>query len=524
MTDNLSRTIGAHQLKFGMDYRRLNPTAGLVPSESQALFLSLSNVLANSMAEGYISSRTANVQLAFQNRCLFAQDTWKATRSLTLTYGLRWEYNGAPTSPNGTLPYTVTGVNDLATMTLAPSGTPLWKAQKDDFAPRLGIAWQVLPNVVVRAGAGIFYDLGYSDVADGASAFPYAQGKALFGVPFPLSAAEAAPPPFTTNPPVSYLAVVNPNHVLPRTYEWNAAVEKSIGQSDVISVTYLGAAGRKLMRQDIYVAPNPNFAGEFDLMSNDADSSYQALQAQFRHRFAHGLQTLLSYTWAHSIDDDSSDAYFANVPPNDAPLSEERGSSDYDIRQTFSGAVSYNIPAPGAGISKRVFGRWSVDSIVYARTAPPVNVVTGTDPFPARARRLELTGLSARTWFREYRSGLTIRIPVAAEKSTRLHSANRADWHREIWDEMPCADSALPKSIWHFADSSNFASGFLFRREPTSSTSSTTPTLALPSTTSRLRNSGNRRRCWEPRWEAAVRMADSIRCIKSAVRGQCSSR
>ncbi len=51
------------------------------------------------------------------------------------------------------------------------------------------------------------------------------------------------------------------------------------------------------MRQDIYIAPNPEFTGEFDLMKNDGDSSYHALQAQYRHRFSHGLQTLLSYTW-----------------------------------------------------------------------------------------------------------------------------------------------------------------------------------------------------------------------------------
>jgi hypothetical protein len=136
------------------------------------------------------------------------------------------------------------------------------------------------------------------------------------------------------------------------------------------------------MRLDSYDAPNPNFTGEFDLMRNDADSSYNALQLQFRHRLAHGLQTLLSYTWAHSIDDDSSDAYPANVPPNDAPLSQERGSSDYDIRDTFSAAISYNIPAPGSGIWKSTFGNWSTDSIVYVRSAPPVNVVTGQDPFP----------------------------------------------------------------------------------------------------------------------------------------------
>jgi hypothetical protein len=158
-------------------------------------------------------------------------------------------------------------------------------------------------------------------------------------------------------------------------------VERTLGKADVVTLTYLGAAGRKLMRQDIYYQPNPNFTGEFDVMRNGADSSYQALQAQFRHRLSHGLQTLLSYTWAHAIDNASSDAYYLHVPPGNSASDQERGSSDYDIRHTFSSAVSYNIPAPSGGIWKSILGNWSTDSIVYARTPPPVNVVTGLNPF-----------------------------------------------------------------------------------------------------------------------------------------------
>jgi hypothetical protein len=381
LTDSVSRIVGVHQLKFGFDYRRLSPEAGLAAYTAQYLFLSLSNALANTLPEAYIAARSADVQLILANWSLFAQDTWNLTHALTITWGLRWEYNAAPSSPDGTLPFTVTGVDDLATMKLAPPGTPLWKPQKDDFAPRLGAAWQPLPNLVLRAGAGVFYDLGYSAVADGATAFPFAQSKTILNTSFPLSAADAAPPAFTTNPPVSYLAVVDPNHVLPRTYEWNAAVETTLGKADALTVTYVGAAGRKLMRQDIYNAPNPEFPGEFDLMRNDADSIYQALQVQFRHRLAYGLRTMFSYAWAHSIDDASSDALYLNVPPGDSPSSRERASSDFDIRQTLSGAISYNIPGLGGGIRKVVFGNWSTDSIVYARTAPPVNVVTGLDPF-----------------------------------------------------------------------------------------------------------------------------------------------
>ena len=380
ITENVSFDVGAHQMKFGVDYRRLSPDAGLAPYQVQYIFLSLSNVLSNTVPQASIVARTADVQLLFSNWSLFAQDTWKATHTLTITYGLRWEYNTAPSSPNGTLPFTVTQVNVFATMTLAPPGTPLWHPQKDDFAPRLGIAWQPLPNLVLRAGAGIFYDLGYSAVADGTGAFPFAQQKIIPNTSFPLSAANAAAPPLTTTPPVAYLAVLDPDHVLPRTYEWNAAVERTLGKANVVTVTYLGAAGRKLMRQDLYNAPNSTFTGEFDLMRNGSNSSYQALQAQYRHRLAHGLQTLLSYTWAHSIDDASSDAYYVNSPPGTA--SSMRGSSDYDIRHTFSGAISYDIPAPGNGIWNSILGNWSTDSIVYARTAPPVNVVTGLNPFP----------------------------------------------------------------------------------------------------------------------------------------------
>ncbi len=225
VTDNVSRSMGAHQLKFGIDYRRLNPEAGLAPYTAQYLFLSLPNVLADTVPEALINTRTADVQLLFSNWSLFAQDTWKAARALTITWGLRWEYNAAPSSPNGTLPFTVAGADNPSTMTLAPPGTPLWRPQKDDFAPRLGVAWQPLPNLVLRAGAGVFYDLGYSAVADGASAFPYAQGKTVLNTAFPLSGANAAPPAFTTTPPVSYLAVVDPNHVLAQ----NLRVERGGG-------------------------------------------------------------------------------------------------------------------------------------------------------------------------------------------------------------------------------------------------------------------------------------------------------
>jgi hypothetical protein len=381
-TDNVSWIFSGHQLKFGIDYRRLNPEEGYGTYQQSYVFGTLANVLANSAPQVAVVSRTPDVQVVTSNWSLFAQDTWRISRNLTITYGLRWEYDTSPSSPNGTPPFTVSEVTNLATTTLAPAGTALWRPQRDDFAPRLGFAWQANPNLVVRAGAGVFYDLGYSDIANAMISFPYIQENLISGTSFPLNPSAATPPPFTTNPPASAMSVVDPNHVLPRTYEWNAAIEHSILSADALTLTYIGAGGRKLMRRDVYQAPNPNFTGEFDVLSNAGTSSYNALQAQYRYRLSHGLQTLFSYTWGHSIDDVSSDDNFLNVPVGKSSGSGERGPSDYDLRNTFSGAVSYDILGPRRGVLKQIFGSWATDSIIYARTAPPVNVVTGNNPFP----------------------------------------------------------------------------------------------------------------------------------------------
>ena len=380
VTENISWIVGTHRLKFGLDYRRLRAEGNIRQYEIQYNFQSLANVLSNNLAQATLDSRTP-ATLVFPNLSLFAQDTWSVGRKLTITYGLRWEYNAAPSSPDGTLPFTVSQVNNFATMTLAPPGTALWTPQKDNFAPRLGLAWQAFPNLVIRAGAGVYYDLGYAVVANAMTAFPYLQERVVVGTSYPLSGANAAPPAYTTNPPVPYLAVVDPHHVLPRTYEWNAAIEQSLGEANILTLTYLGAAGRKLMLREDVIAANPQLAGQLTLMSNAANSSYNALQAQFVRRLSHGFQTLLSYTWAHSIDDGSSDGNFQDVGVGKLPSSHQRGPSDYDLRHTFSGAVSYDIPGPPGGVLKQVFGRWSTDSIVYARTASPVNVVTGQSLF-----------------------------------------------------------------------------------------------------------------------------------------------
>jgi hypothetical protein len=306
---------------------------------------------------------------------------------VTATYGLRWEINPPLKGKNSANdPFTVIGLNDPATMTLAPRGTSLYETTYGNIAPRIGIAYQMQHNqswdTVLRGGFGIFYDLGQGSLGGVSSYFPYNISNNLFGVSFPLTTQNAAPPILTTNPPANTLLVSDRHLKLPRTYEWNIALEQSLSQRQTFSLTYVGAIGRKLLRvTNILVDPavNPNFPF-ISYTDNSATSDYHALQLKFERRLSQGLQALASYTWSHSIDIASTDAagHYLNTPSFIANPQIDRGISDFDIRHAFAAGVTYSLPSPGwNSLAHAALGGWSVDAFIFARTAPPVNVIGG---------------------------------------------------------------------------------------------------------------------------------------------------
>ena len=389
IVSNTSVIRGSHEVKFGADYRYLAPHYGPFKYRESIFFGDVPTALSGIAQEVDVDSFDS-VTLGIHNLSLYGQDSWKINPTLTLTYGLRWELVPPPHATGGQQLFTLTGLPTsqfphFRHVQLAPPGTPLYKTSYTNFAPRVGAAYQLLGTrcreTVIRGGFGIYYDLGVANATD-AAAFPHRLTKMVFGVPYPLTPDVTAPPaPANFRYPSGTFVVFGPDHALPRSYQWNATIDQRLGSNQVLSTSYVAEVGRRLLRstylQDFgnrYLGPSQIF-----LTSNHSSSDYQALQIQFRRRFSRGLAALLSYVWSHSIDDTSTDVGNDNLvfPCYDPPCN-DRGPSDFDVRNAFKAAFTYEIPARlGNAALHAILNNWSIASIYTVKTALPVNVTVG---------------------------------------------------------------------------------------------------------------------------------------------------
>jgi hypothetical protein len=384
LVSNTSILHGTHEVRFGADYRYLAPLHGPFDYRQRVRFAGVPGALTGVVNLVQIQSFDS-VTLGFHDLSLYGQDNWKVSRRLTLIYGLRWELEPPPHAKAGKQLLTLTGFPNPANLQLAPSGTPVYKTTYANFAPRFGAAFQLLQHpgreTVIRGGFGIFYDLGIGNIANATASFPHFRQKTINGsAPYPLSPDDAAPPPpVSLDPPYSgaVFNVFGPDHELPRSHQWNLTVDQRLGVNQVISASYVGEAGRKLLRQTLLIDPNPQFTNESVILpaTNASSSDYHALQVQFQRRMLRSLAALLSYTWSHSIDDTSNDNGNGDnlVDPRF-----DRGPSAFDVRHAFTAAFTYDVPRPGWKPAFRaILSNWSVGTIFAAKTALPINVTVG---------------------------------------------------------------------------------------------------------------------------------------------------
>jgi len=377
--DTFSWTLGTHQLKLGIDYRHLRPTNG--ESTGWDVFPeSFSSLVAGTADSAFLSARDP-FSVNINNYSLYAQDTWKAGRRLTLTYGLRWEINPPPSGASGQPLYVTEGIFDSLPLAVVPGR--LWSTTANNLAPRIGAAYEITPTTVLRGGYGLFYDLGYGNVGSASSDFPYSRYSLVSGpgLSFNPSSAAFQPPPFSTALTANsfYIPAVDPHLQLPFTMEWNAAFERALGSRQTLTMTYVGADGRRLLREDQIIPQaflDLGSGGDIMATHNLGYSHYNALQVQFQRQLSSGLQALVSYNLSKASDLGSSDASGVAAASISQVVLPSLTPADFDIRNTFSGAVSYDIPAPsGGGMGAAILKGWAVDALLRVTSTPPINVI-----------------------------------------------------------------------------------------------------------------------------------------------------
>jgi hypothetical protein len=383
--DTLSWSQGAHLLKFGVDYRWFSPmTAG--PRSNTFVVVGPVGTpgLGSGAAPSVISAPNSDYRDAFIVGAFssYAQDTWKVSRKFTLTFGLRWEVDPSPRLSAGEANVLggLSNLSDVSAAYVLPAGKPIYPTSWSNIAPRLGFGWQIfetpIGNTVLRAGGGRFYDLGQAGFEDAlvTPGSTFGVQPLTPGLPIPGSGGGT---PTLVSPLGGIAAAAGYN--IPATYEWNVTLEQSIGQQ-TFSAGYIGAAGRRLTRYVLLPDTTINVFG------SNGSSSYQAMQLQFNRRLSKRVSLLVSYTWSHSIDNLSSDIDGVDVTiktltqfynPN-----LDRGSSDFDVRHSLNGSLIAPLPSPGSGLAAILFRNWSANSIFFARSALPTDLLSSDGDRP----------------------------------------------------------------------------------------------------------------------------------------------
>jgi hypothetical protein len=418
LLDTATYSRGQHLFKFGADIRKaqqnafrdvqsrgfLTFSAFRLDDNGRPIPAITGNALADLLLGAPIftgGARLDNPQaLRTESYNFFVNDGWRIRPRLTLSLGLRYEYNSPAVDARDRA-----NLYDVATRALTPVGTngvprAGYTADKNNFAPRLGIAWTLNENTVVRAGYGVYYDqmpLAYGEGLYFSA--PYFNLNLYFPLPqLPLLVNN----PFPANFPVALPQSANAfQHDLRTAYlqHFNFGVQRQLGASRLLEVAYVGSKGTKLIAaRDInqprpgpklpnplitYLRPDPRFE-DITFQESSANSHYHSLQARLQQRLDFGLSLLSSYTWSKSIDNASglfTSAGDPNFPQDSLNLRAERGRSNFDIRHRFSLSYAYDLPlGKGAeGLAKGLLAGWQTYGVISLQTGRPFTVALLSD-------------------------------------------------------------------------------------------------------------------------------------------------
>ncbi|MCI0354575.1 MAG: hypothetical protein L0099_05990, partial [Acidobacteria bacterium] len=425
--DNVSWVRGRHTMKFGFNYLKTQMDIPSSDSIAEGAFLFVPDSTGNPFANFLLGEPN----LFFQGSGIterawrwdafhfFFQDDIRVTRNLTLNLGLRYELNRPATDSQDRVVALRVGQTSTVNPAAAPGllfvGDPgitrsTIETDKNNFAPRVGFAWDVQGDgkLSLRAGYGIFYDrvIGLVPFQFGLVPpfFPIPtlpnQFLASFSDPFGggspftgLTAQEVAD--LNLFPLFSFVQVLDENFRSPYVQQWNTTVQWEAVKDLVLEAGYVGTKSTKLVQAvNLNTFPGgggpPPFIPFFFQLSNyqtTGAGNYHSLQLSANKRFSHGLTFLSSYTWGHAIDNSSQPVNFLNptgeapFPQNRTRLDLERARSSYDARHRWVTSFLYELPwfRSRNDVVGRIFGGWQSNGIFAVQSGTPFTPLTGGD-------------------------------------------------------------------------------------------------------------------------------------------------
>jgi len=442
INDNLAWSHGPHELRFGTNTRilRLNDydfDEGSVPTVVYTTLPQYIYGVASTTTKTFPQS--PNEPFNFLNLDLYAQDTWKVSRSLTWTFGLRDTFNSNPLNPHnqiarlrGSFSSVSHDVNQPLNAAIQAglgnvfSSTPLAILQ-----PRTAIAWQFDPKFVLRAGFGIFSDILPGSIADvvgvnppyvktfqggllgtvgGTAIAPEVPGSAVdatvaanqtFSSGFPqgqLSCAALTANPATCLPPVAIAAVPEGELHAPYFMEWSLGLERELGANGSVRAQYVGtrAVNQPYLTQvngyqtvcDGCFAPfpyqqstDPRF-GAVTQFSTGANSHYHGLQLTAMKRIGKSFSGQVNYTWSRCMDTVSNGGFLqfsagGILSPLPGDLARDYGPCDYDIRNNLNAQYVFQLPLKVRNPALGyALNAWQISGTVFWHSGIPFSVLS----------------------------------------------------------------------------------------------------------------------------------------------------
>jgi Carboxypeptidase regulatory-like domain/TonB dependent receptor-like, beta-barrel len=386
--DSLTHTSGRHTWKMGGEIRRIRlNNSGNAIDTTTVTYASIDGFIHNQLdsigddvAEGIRGNRHTLY-------AAYAQDEFKVTGNLTLNLGLRYEYYSVVHEVlNRAAVFDILGCGGQC-----PPGTPFYFPDRNNFGPRVGMAWTPAlfhGKTVVRAGFGIYYTPNQND--------DFSDPLESDVPRYSLSSADV---PNLSYPITPFLANLQNEGLSPKSidrhrrdgyYEsWNLTIQSQLPRSFVAQIGYVGGEGHHLFDSrptnliDPATGKRPlSSFGQFGVKENQGNNSLHSLQAQLQRSFTNGFLWQVNYMWSHVITDASSGAGENSAVEIATCRSCDRSNALYNIPQSFTTSLVYQLPfGPGkpflplTGVAGKLVGGWELSAIGTARSGLPVNVV-----------------------------------------------------------------------------------------------------------------------------------------------------